>query len=157
MYKLTINEKEYKVKFGYKPVLKEKIISRFNDIRKVAEGVSSDNQYEVIENMLLFLPELLLVGLQVYHYDEFGYDYDDKNDKESKVEKVMELLDEYAKYQDSDLVNLITELEKELTSNSFLSSVLRNEESAQAAEEVMETVEPKKTTTTKKTTVKKKQ
>ena len=45
--------------------------------------------------MLKFLPEFLLVGLQKFHADEFGFDFDNKEAKEKQLEKIYDLLDDY--------------------------------------------------------------
>lgn len=70
--KIKLDGKEYTVKFGYAPVYKNKIIPRLVGMEQKGEGL------EVIDNMLGFLPEFLLVGLQKFHADEFGFDFDDR-------------------------------------------------------------------------------
>ena len=74
--KIELNGKEYNIKFGYKPTLKERIISKVVKLGDVT-GENDEVDMEKVEDLLLFLPELLLVGLQVNHND-FRYDYDTK-------------------------------------------------------------------------------
>lgn len=75
--KIKLSGKEYTVKFGYAPVYKNKIIPKLVGMEQKGE------ELEVIDNMLGFLPEFLLVGLQKFHADEFGFDFDDKEAKEN--------------------------------------------------------------------------
>lgn len=146
MYNFKVSdEKEYKVKFGYKPTLKENIVSRFVKIRQTDEELTEAEQMEKLEEALLFLPEALLVGLQVHHKDEFGYDYDSKDGKSEKVDIVMDLIDEYTA-NDGDPTELLSALENELLTDSFLSNLFR-----QAVEAEEKKTTPKKTAT-KKTT-----
>ena len=78
--KIELNGKEYNIKFGYKPTLKERIISKVVKLGDVT-GENDEVDMEKVEDLLLFLPELLLVGLQVNHND-FRYDYDTKEGKD---------------------------------------------------------------------------
>ena len=77
--KIELNGKEYNIKFGYKPTLKERIISKVVKLGDVT-GENDEVDMEKVEDLLLFLPERLLVGLQVNHND-FRYDYDTKEGK----------------------------------------------------------------------------
>ena len=126
--KIKLNGKEYTVKFGYAPVVKNKIIPRLVGMEQQGEGL------EVIDNMLEFLPEFLLVGLQKFHADEFGFDFDDKEAKEKQLVKVYDLLDDYLDPENEeggDLQSLYNDLSAEMEKNSFLSKMLAEE--AQAA------------------------
>ena len=116
--KIKLNGKEYTVKFGYAPVYKNKIIPRLVGMEQKGEGL------EVIDNMLGFLPEFLLVGLQKFHADEFGFDFDDKEAKEKQLAKVYDLLDDYLDPENEeggDLQSLYNDLSAEMEKNSFLS------------------------------------
>lgn len=136
--KLKIGENEYSIKFGYKPTLKERLVSR---IVRVARTNSEDEieNMERIEDLLLFLPEILLVGLQVHHKD-FGYDYDTKEGKEEQLEKAFDLVDEYASSEGADLMKLFNDLQDAMKEDSFLASLFQKEEKAVEAEK---TVQPK--------------
>lgn len=116
--KIKLNGKEYTVKFGYAPVVKNKIIPRLVGIEQQGEGL------EFIDNMLEFLPEFLLVGLQKFHADEFGFDFDNKEAKEKQLVKVYDLLDDYLDPENEeggDLQSLYNDLSVEMEKNSFLS------------------------------------
>lgn len=136
--KLKIGEKELKIKFGYKPTLKERLISRIVKTSKT-NGEDEIENMEKIEDLLLFLPEILLVGLQIHH-EEYRYDYDTKEGKEEQLEKAFNLIDEYASSEGADLMKLFNDLQEEMKNDSFLASLFRKEEQA---EEVEETVQPK--------------
>lgn len=133
--KLKIGEKELNIKFGYKPTLKERLISR---IVKMSRTDSEDEaeSMEKVEDMLLLLPEILLVGLQVHHED-FRYDYDTKEGKEEQLNKAFDLIDEYSTQDDADLMQLFNDLQDEMKNDSFLSSLFQGEEKADAAEEIV--------------------
>ena len=122
--KIKLNGKEYTVKFGYAPVVKNKIIPRLVGMEQQGEGL------EVIDNMLEFLPEVLLVGLQKFHAGEFCFDFDDKEAKEKQLVKVYDLLDNYLDPENEeggDLQSLYNDLSAEMEKNSFLSKMLAKE------------------------------
>ena len=123
--KIKLNGKEYTVKFGYAPVYKNKIIPRLVGMGQHGEGL------EAIDNMLGFLPEFLLVGLQKFHADEFGFEFDDKEAKEKQLVKMYDLLDDYLDPENEegkDIMSLYDDLTAELEKNSFLSKLLAKEE-----------------------------
>lgn len=134
--KLKIGKNEYSIKFGYKPTLKERLISRI--VR--ASRTNSDDEIEnmeKIEDLLLFLPEILLVGLQTHHKD-FRYDYDTKEGKEEQLEKAFDLVDEYASSEGADLMKLFNDLQDAMKEDSFLASLFRKEEKAAKTEEAVQ-------------------
>lgn len=123
--KIKLNGKEYTVKFGYAPVYQNRIIPRV-----VGMGQQRD-ELEATDNMLGFLPEFLLVGLQKFHADEFGFDFDDKEAKEKQLVKMYDLLDDYLDPENEegkDIMSLYDDLTAELEKNSFLSKLLAKEE-----------------------------
>lgn len=138
MIKFKVGEKKLKIKFGYKVTLKERIISRIVKLTESNGGSDIENM-EKTEDLLLFLPEIILVGLQVYHRDEYGYDYDTKEGKEQQLNKVFDLVDEYALDENADLMQLFNELQEEMKNDSFLASLFRKEEKAEATEETVQT------------------
>ena len=93
--------------------------------------------YEKIEDLMLFLPELLLVGLQVHHKD-FRYDYDTKEGKEKQLDKTLDLVEKYMESEDADIMELFGKLEEALMQDSFLASLFHKEREAEAAEKVVE-------------------
>jgi hypothetical protein len=82
---------------------------------------------EVIEDMLLFIPEVLLVGLQKEHKKEFGYNLDTKEGYEENKEKVFGLVAEYLDSGDVDAIDLFNELQEEMTRNGFLKKMFERE------------------------------
>ena len=133
---MNIAGKELNIKFGYKPTLKERIISRVLKMENIADE-DGEVSYEKIEDLMLFLPELLLVGLQVHHKD-FRYDYDTKEGKEKQLDKTLDLVEKYMESEDADIMELFGKLEEALMQDSFLASLFRKEQEAEAAEKVVE-------------------
>ena len=133
---MNIAGKELNIKFGYKPTLKERIISRVLKMENIADE-DGEVSYEKIEDLMLFLPELLLVGLQVHHKD-FRYDYDTKEGKEKQLDKTLDLVEKYMESEDADIMELFGKLEEALMQDSFLASLFRKEQKAEAAEKVVE-------------------
>jgi len=139
MMKLKIGEKELKIKFGYKPTLKERVISKIVKISNVNNG--EEVELDKVEDLLLYLPEIILVGLQVYH-EEYRYDYDTQKGKQEQLDKVFDLIDAYAAEEGTDLMKLFNDLQEELTKDSFLASLFRKEQkAAEAAAVAQETAE----------------
>lgn len=136
--KLRIGEKELNIKFGYKPTLKERLISKIVKMSRT-DGEDENESMEKMEDLLLFLPEILLIGLQVHHED-FRYDYDTKEGKEEQLNKAFDLIDEYSTQDGADLMQLFNDLQEEMRNDSFLASLFQKEEKA---EETEEAVQPK--------------
>ena len=121
--KVKLGNSEYSIKFGFKPTLKSHLI------KDVSESVSEqDGSLESVEKLLLeTLPKMLLVGLQVNHKDEFGYDYDTNGKYDEQFNKVLNLLSEKIDDGEIDCIELFNELENELESNSFLAKMMETE------------------------------
>lgn len=128
MYKLKIKEKEYDIKFGYKPTLKANLISRMvqagNHVAQVEQEADTLPQ---VEEMLLLIPEIILVGLQKNHKEEFGYDCDTEEGKTTALDKVFEMMDEYFESEEADILQLYNDLQKEMLSEGFLKSMFQRE------------------------------
>ena len=128
--KITLGGKEYTIKFGYKAVVESKIIQKL-----VTLETGNTTELEAIDKILGFLPEFLLVGLQKFHGDEFGFDFDDKEAKEKQLAKMYDLLDDYLDPENEeggDIMSLYNDLSAELEKNSFLSKLLEQEVQAQS-------------------------
>lgn len=121
--KVKLGNSEYSIKFGFKPTLKSHLI------KDVSESVNEqDGSLESVEKLLLeTLPKMLLVGLQVSHKDEFGYDYDTNEKYDEQFNKVLNLLSEKIDDGEIDCIELFNELENELESNSFLAKMMETE------------------------------
>lgn len=127
--KLKIGENEYGIKFAYKPTLKERIISKFIKYANVT-GADGETDLEKIEDLLLFLPEALLVGLQVHHKD-FRYDYDTGEGKKERLDRAFALVEQYMNEEDADVVALFNQLQEALLEDSFLKSLFGKEQKKQ--------------------------
>lgn len=137
--KLKIGEKEYSIKFAYKPTLKERIISKFV---KFADLSNDDKEayFEKIEDLLLFLPEAVLVGLQVHH-SEFKYNCDTGEGKEEQLDKAFSLVEEYMDSEGADIMAFFNQIQEALLEDSFLRSLLQKEQ--KKAEQIEKAVQPR--------------
>lgn len=141
MMKIKVNEKEYTIKFGYEPTLKSRLLSRVAKMSVSMKENAQDNM-EQIENMLLFIPEMVLVGLQKFHADEFGYNLDTNDGYEEAKNKAFSLVGDYVDTGDVDITDFFTELQEELTANGFLKKMFEKEvEKAQANSDSKEKAE----------------
>lgn len=138
--KITVNEKEYTLKFGYKATVKSGIIKK---LANAENGKDNEDGFESIEGILLVLPELLAVGLQVHHSAEFGYNLDTNDGYNEAVDKAYDLIDTWLENKDNSFIGLYNAIENELLNDSFLSSLFQQA----VAEEQNST---KKSTTKKK-------
>lgn len=138
--KLKIGEKELSIKFGYKPTLKGRIISKMVKAGDVT-GSDGETDLEKVEDLLLFLPEILLVGLQVHHKDEYGYDYDTEEGKNEQLEKAFDLVEQYCDSEDGDMMELFKSLEEAMLQDGFLRSLFQREQ--KKIEQVEEVVQSK--------------
>ncbi len=132
MLKIKVNDREYTIKFGYEPTLKSRLLSK---VAKMTVNMKQDAEenLEQIENMLLFVPEMVLIGLQKFHSDEFGYNLDTNDGYEEAKNKAFSLVGDYVDTGDVDITDFFTELQEELTDNGFLKKMFEKEvEKAQA-------------------------
>lgn len=120
---LKVNGMELNVKYGYEATLKTKLLSRLASREKEKE-----EGMEATENLLLFLPEFLLVGLQKFHSDEYGFDYETGKGKQEQLEKMFSLIDDYFDQNDNeDAITLYNSLSEEMMKNGFLKSQFQKE------------------------------
>lgn len=134
--RLKIGEREFNIKFGYKPTLKSRIISKLVQMSATV-NTGGDADMEKIEDLLLFLPELLLAGLQVCH-KEFRYDYDTGEGREEQLDKAFALTGEYMDSEDADIMVFFNQLQEALLQDSFLKGLFRKEQKKQEAAEERE-------------------
>jgi hypothetical protein len=116
MITLKVNGKDYKLVFGYGALLKTDILDRIQNSNK-----------EGLKGAISLLPELLLVGLQKRHKDEFGWETE--SEKEVALDKVYDLLDEYESESTEDNPQdgfmLLQQMNDELGKNGFLSRIMK--------------------------------
>lgn len=117
MFSFSVNGKTYKVKFGYGVLTQSDILTQ----------VSSMGAINNPKDMIKMLPELILVGLQKKHKDEFGYETEEE--KKIAYDKVCDLLDDYEdESTEENPHNGFTLFEKanqELEKNGFLSEMVK--------------------------------
>lgn len=123
MLTLNIGEKELNVKYGYEATLKTRLLSRM--AKKESDGTEN---MESLENLLLFLPEFLLVGLQKFHSADYGFDYESGKGKEEQLEKMFSVIEDYIDHnEEDDAVTLYHALTDEMMTNGFLKSMYQKE------------------------------
>ena len=117
MFSFSANGKTYKVKFGYGVLTQSDILTQ----------VFSMGAINNPKDMIKMLPELILVGLQKKHKDEFGYETEEE--KKIAYDKVCDLLDDYEdESTEENPHNGFTLFEKasqELEKNGFLSGMVK--------------------------------
>lgn len=123
MFSFSANGKTYKVKFGYGVLTQSDILTQ----------VSSMGAINNPQDMIKMFPELILVGLQKEHKDEFGYETEEE--KKVAYKKVCDLLDDYEdESTEENPHNGFTLFEKasqELEKNGFLSGMVKAMEKAE--------------------------
>lgn len=117
MFSFSVNDKTYKVKFGYGVLTQSDILTQVSSMGSIANP----------QDMIKMLPELILVGLQKKHKDEFGYETEEE--KKIAYDKVCDLLDDYEdESTEENPHNGFTLFEKasqELEKNGFLSGMVK--------------------------------
>lgn len=119
---LKIKDKEYNVQFGYKATLKTRLLSRMAKFTTIQnEDLSS------IEDILLFVPEILLVGLQKHHSKDFGFDLDNNKGYEEQKERLFDMLADTLDEGELDCIDLFNDLQEEMLKNGFLKKMFERE------------------------------
>lgn len=120
MLRINVNDKEYKIRFGYRVLCDTDIIDN------IMETFSSEKGN--VKNIMEIVAELLLAGLQKYHSEDFGYK---KVGKEEALKKVYELMDDYEDESTvdnpQDCFELFEKLQKELFENGFFKRIRKEE------------------------------
>lgn len=120
---LKVKDREFDIKFAYIPTVKSGLVKKLVGF----ENSKTDEKEDIIQDLLIILPEMLLAGLQKNHYAEFGCDYDDKVDVSKCIDAVGNLIDAYCEQDDVSLMGLFGELQEEMYTNGFLSKLLEQE------------------------------
>lgn len=123
MMTLKVGEKEFQITFGYEATLKSRLLSR---MAKMSDEMSENaDNLEKVEDMLLFIPDVVLIGLQKEH-EEYRYNFDTKEGYEDKKDMAFSLV---AEYLDSgkDAIEFFNQLQEEMTKNGFLKKMFENE------------------------------
>lgn len=131
MYYFKIHGIEYKVRFTYRAICEGDILDRISE----ATDFEELNVRGMIEKISKATAELLLVGLQKYHSNEFGYSTDEE--KNQRIEEMLDLFDDYedesTEEHEQSAATLFSDLQEELQKNGFLSAMMRA--ATQASEE----------------------
>lgn len=125
MTKIKIGKKDYQIFFAMQPTVQSGIISKLAKL----EG-KEDWGVDNFGDFLALVTELLLVGLQKNHKEEFGYNYLTGEGKDEALSKAYDLMDQFAE-DDSDygFTDLFADLEKELLENGFFKKLFQQEQS----------------------------
>ena len=82
MKKITVNDKVYKLKFGYYSVcasgIMEDVLSTAGEMEIIDEN-DGKAVYAAIGKLMPLIGRVVLAGMQRYHTDEFGVDYEDRS------------------------------------------------------------------------------
>lgn len=136
--KAKLGGKEYTIQFATKPSLKAHILQ---DIMKTQDM----EDISFMEDVLLeTLPKVLLIGLQMHHNDEFGYDYNTNNGYDEQFEKVSGILYGAIDTNEINCMDLFAGMQEEMMKNGFLAQMM---ESIQRAQEQEKKKSPSKTKT----------
>lgn len=130
--KVKLGGKEYTIQFAIRPSLKSHILQ---DIMK-----TKDMEYiSSMEDILLeTLPKTLLVGLQMHHNEEFGYDYKTNEGYDEQLEKVSNILYDAIDTNEINCMDLFADMQKEMMTNGFLAQMMESLKKAQEQEQEQE-------------------
>lgn len=127
MKKIKIGSKEYSIYFAMQPTVQSGVIGKLAKLENIKEW-SADNLGDFLEP----LTELLLVGLQKFHKDEFGYNYLSGEGKDEALSKAYELMDQLAEDEgEYDYTELFADLNTELLENGFFAKLFQKEQKAE--------------------------
>lgn len=142
MYILNVNGNKYKIQFKYRTLLGTDIIDKVVGIGSI---VDVSKPADTLKGVIGLTAEMLLVGLQANHNDQFGYDTDDE--RKERMLEVLDLIDDYEAENTDDDGNcekngytLFVDMQGELERNGFLSAMMKMDQ--QAAAEQNATVIP---------------
>lgn len=128
MKKIHINGKEYKLKFGYMSVAGSGIMGDVLEATQFLSGMEEDDDtavFKAISKIMPLVGRIVLAGMQRYHSDEFGVDYEDEADVKAKLSKVYAMLDDYFDPEEGQTeesaIELFWDFANELSASGFLS------------------------------------
>lgn len=118
---ITMNGKEYNIKFGNKAVARAGFVSKLARIGAMqSDPEDSAGALEGAEKMYLLMPQILLAGLQANHSDEFGYDLVTGEGRHEQLGKVEDMLDHFVDEENGDFLKLQEDISNEMLHNGFL-------------------------------------
>lgn len=133
---ITMNGKEYNIKFGNKAVARAGFVSKLARIGAMqSDPEDSAGALEGAEKMYLLMPQILLAGLQANHSDEFGYDLVTGEGRHEQLSKVENMLDHFVDEENGDFLKLQEDVTNEILHNGFLKKLFE-EETAKAQDQI---------------------
>lgn len=126
--KVKLGGKEYTIQFATRPSLKSHILQ---DIMKTQDMKDISSMEDIL---LETLPKTLLVGLQMHHNEEFGYDYKTNEGYDEQLEKVSNILYDAIDTNEINCMDLFDDMQKEMVTNGFLAQMMESLERAQEQE-----------------------
>ena len=124
--KAKLGGKEYTIQFATRPSLKAHILQDMMKTQDM-EDISS------MEDVLLeTLPKTLLIGLQMHHSDEFGYDYNTNDGYDEQFEKVSGILYGAIDTNEINCMDLFADMQEEMMTNGFLAQMMESMQRAEA-------------------------
>ena len=133
---ITMNGKEYNIKFGNKAVARAGFISKLARIGAMqSDPDDSAGALEGAEKMYLLMPQILLAGLQANHSDEFGYNLTTGKGRDEQLGKVEDMLDHFVDEENGDFLKLQEDVTNEILHNGFLKRLFE-EETAKAQDQI---------------------
>lgn len=133
---ITMNGKEYNIKFGNKAVARAGFVSKLARIGAMqSDPEDSAGALEGVEKMYLLMPQILLAGLQANHSDEFGYDLVTGEGRHEQLSKVEDMLNHFVDEENGDFLKLQEDVTNEILHNGFLKKLFE-EETAKAQDQI---------------------
>lgn len=125
---ITMNGKEYNIKFGNKAVARAGFVSKLARIGAMqSDPEDSAGALEGAEKMYLLMPQILLAGLQANHSDEFGYNLTTGKGRDEQLGKVEDMLDHFVDEENGDFLKLQEDVTNEILHNGFLKKLFEEE------------------------------
>lgn len=116
MFSFKVDNKEYKVQFGYRVLCETNLLDRMVEF-------SRENEERKIQDTIKIVAEMILAGLQKKHFEEFGYETEEEEKK--ALGKVYDLMDDYdsesTEENPQNCFELFEKVQEELEKNGFLS------------------------------------
>lgn len=122
MLNLKLGDKMLQIKFGYEATVRSGLIKKM-----VQAESSNENEGDSVQATMELLPEMILVGAQKYHRDEFGYNYLTGEGKDEKLSEVYSLIDDYLDQDDATFEELLGKVKGEMLEDGFLSKLFQKE------------------------------
>lgn len=130
---IKVNDKQYKLKFGYASLYRTGILRKLQDSQSIFEKDENKDKdedkdgvtFDKIEKLMSVTAEAFLIGLQKYHKDEFGYETE--SEREKMIDKVCDLFDDLADEDETiGVMEIFTMINEELVEQGFLARLFKS-------------------------------